>query len=75
VPRLSHGRGPLRSDGSPNKTFIDFVFSDHSVCIEFLKYIGVIPRTMQCKACGQDMTWSVRSGRSDGFVWRCHNFT
>jgi hypothetical protein len=46
---LSHGRGLLASDGSPIKMFIDFVFSDHSVGIEFLMNIGLLRRRMQCK--------------------------
>jgi hypothetical protein len=37
VPQFSHGRGLLGSDGSPSVLFIGFLFSDHSMGIEFLK--------------------------------------
>jgi hypothetical protein len=60
VPRLSHGRRLLRSDEGSKKMSIDFVFSDHSMGIEFLRDIGLLQKTRQCKSCGQDMTWSVR---------------
>jgi hypothetical protein len=51
--------------------FIGFLFSDHSVGIVFLKDIGLLRRTMQCKTCGRHMMWSERSDCIDGFVWRC----
>ena len=71
MPRLSHGRRMLRSDGGPNKLFFCYLFTDHAMAIEFFKDIGLLRRTMQCESCGQDMTWSVRSKLSDGFLWRC----
>ena len=43
----------------------------YSLATEFLKDIGLLRRTMQCDSCGRDMTWSVRSKLSDGFLWRC----
>jgi hypothetical protein len=69
VPRFSHGRRMLRSDGGPNKSFFYYLFTDHAMAIEFVKDIGLLRRTMQCDSCGQDMTWSVRSKLSDGFLW------
>jgi hypothetical protein len=71
VPRLSHGHRMLRSDGGPNKLLLIYLFTDHSMAIEFLKDIGLLRRTMHYNSCGRDMTWSVRSTVSDGFVWRC----
>jgi len=67
VPRLSHGRRMLRSDGGPNKLFFCYLFTDHAMAIEFFKDIGLLRRTMQCESCGQDMTWSVRSKLSDDY--------
>ena len=71
VPRLSYGRRMLRSDGGPNRLFLIHLFTDHSMAIEFLKDIGLLRRTMQCNSCGREMTWSVRSNVTDGYVWRC----
>jgi hypothetical protein len=71
VPRLSQGRRILRLDGGPSWLFLTYLFTDHSVAIEFLKEIGLLRKTMQCNYCGRDMTWSVRSDVTDGFVWRC----
>jgi len=70
VPRLSHGRRMLRSDGGPNRLLLIYLFTDHSMATEFLKDIGLLRRMMQCNSCGRDMTWSVRSV-SDRFVWQC----
>ena len=61
----------LRSDGGPNKLFFCYLFTDHAMAIEFFKDISLLRRTMQCESCGQDMTWSVRSKLSEGFLWRC----
>jgi len=72
VPKLSYGRRMLRSDGGPNRLFLIYLFTDHSMAIEFLKDIGLLRRTMQCNSCGRDMTWSVHTNVTDGFVWRCH---
>jgi len=58
VPRFSHGRRMLRSDGAPNRTFFISVFNDHAMAIELLKDLGLIRRTMQCSSCGRDMVWS-----------------
>jgi len=41
VPRLSYGRQMLRSDGDPNRLFLIYLFTDHSMAIEFLKDIGI----------------------------------
>jgi hypothetical protein len=71
VPRLLHELRMLRSEGGPNRLFPIYLFTDHSMAIEFLKDIGLLRRTMQCNYCGRDMTWSVRSNVTDGFVWRC----
>jgi len=70
VPRFSHGRRMLRSDGGPNR-LLYYLFTDHAMAIEFLKDIGLLRRTMQCDSCGRDMTWSVCSKLSDGFLWQC----
>jgi len=52
VPRFSHGRHMVRSDGDPNRAFFYSLFNDHSMAIEFLQDIGLIRRTMQCDSCG-----------------------
>ena len=41
------------------------------MAIEFVKDIGLIRRTMQWDSRGQDMTWSVLSKLSAGFLWPC----
>jgi len=41
VPRFSHGRRMLRSDGAPKRTFFYSVFNDHAVAIELLQDIGL----------------------------------
>jgi hypothetical protein len=54
VPLFSHGRKLLRSHAAPNNG----LFNDHATAIQFLKDIGFIRRTMQCKSCKRDMTAS-----------------
>jgi hypothetical protein len=71
VPMFPHERSMLRSDGAPNRAFFYRQFSDHAMAIEFLKYIGLIRRTMQCYSCGRDMTCSERPDMQEGFHWRC----
>ena len=37
VPRLSYGRGLLRTDGAPNRMFLTCLFCHHELAIQFLK--------------------------------------
>jgi hypothetical protein len=50
--------------------FIFYLFLDHLVAIEFLKDMGLLRRTMQCKSCHRDMTWTECTDINDGFVWQ-----
>jgi hypothetical protein len=70
VPRFSHGRRMVRTDG-PNRLFFCALFNDHAMAIEFLKETGLLRRTMQCDSCRRDMTWSESPTLHDGFIWRC----
>jgi len=41
------------------------------MAIQFMKESGLLRSKVQCKTCGQDMTWSADSNRAEGFRWRC----
>jgi len=42
VPRLSFGRRMLRDDGAPNRFFLNYLFCNESMAIQYLKDIGLI---------------------------------
>jgi hypothetical protein len=49
VPKLSHGRRVLLSDGGPNRLFPIYLITDHSMAIEFPNtlYILLQSRSIQ----------------------------
>jgi len=71
VRRFSYGRPMLRDSGGPNRCFVNYLFCDQTIAIEFLKGIGLLRSTMLCNTCGRDMTWSAASNIPEGFRWRC----
>jgi len=42
VPGSSYGRGMLREDGGPNKTFFTYLFCDRDMGIQFMKDVGLL---------------------------------
>jgi hypothetical protein len=72
VPRLSHARTILGTDGGPTRSFISSLFNDNFMAIAFLKDIGLLRKEMLCESCGRDMTWSANPSVHDGFIWRCN---
>jgi len=67
VPRTSFRRDSLGYCGDANKLFLAFLFSDHTIGLQFLKDVGLIRSKVQCNSCGRDMT-ARRSYRLKAFL-------
>ena len=65
VPATSFGRDSLGYPGDANKLFLTFLFCDRSMCIQFLKDVGLIRSKVQCNSCGRDMTWYADPSKLD----------
>jgi len=51
-----------------NEVFLTFLFSDHTVGLQFFKDVGLIRSNMQCNSCGRNMTLHAHhSDNSDHF--------
>ena len=70
VSSATYGRTTMGPSGVPNKMFITFLFSDHDVGVQFLKFVGLYPSSMVCCKCGWQMTWCVDSIVKDGYRGR-----
>jgi len=71
IARSSYGRRMRREDGAPNRDFLTYLFLDDALALEFLKDVGLLRNKVQCKTCGQDMTWSAEPSIPERFRWRC----
>jgi len=65
----------LAEDGGPNAIFFTCLFCDEPMALEFLQDVGLLRSKEQCNTCGEDMTWSVDSSGTDGYLWRCRRRT
>lgn len=71
VPRFSYGRCMLRDDGGSNRLFLNYLFTDQAMTIQFPQELGLLRSKGQCNTCGRDMQWFADSNLPEGFCWRC----
>ena len=69
VPATTYGRPTLGASGVQNKLFLVFLFSEHDVCVQFLKNVRPIPNSVVCCRFGSQMSWCV--DKSVKGRWRC----
>jgi len=51
APSTACVRGTLGANGTPNKLFVAFLCGDHDFGVQFLKDVGLFPRSMMCCKC------------------------
>jgi len=57
VPTTFLRRDSLWYPSDVNKLFLALLFSEHAICVQFLKDVGLIRNKVQRNSCGRDSTW------------------